>query len=147
MITFASVKQSGVVTPQAYEDAIESEMRGHPREGYLTFYPASKILSEHMIPILLNEGHTGVLVWKHDGHIEAAGLFNSSDVSGAGKDLLKRIIDQYGVNYVEAFEPLNKIYESLGFHTESQDAWDSQYAPSSWNYAAHGTPSVHYMVR
>ena len=136
-----------VVTPQRYEDAIEHEMRGHPRTGFLTFYPASKIASERMIPILEHDGQAGILVWKHDGHIEAAGLFNNSGVPNAGKDLLQHVIDQYDVNYVEAFEPLNKIYESLGFHTESKDAWDEQYAPASWNYAAHGTPSVHYMVR
>jgi hypothetical protein len=138
-----------IVTPQEFSDTIELEMRGHEREGYLTFYPASKIQSESMIPILENGGKTGVLIWNHgEGQIEAAALFNAPDgPQGAGIALLKRVIADYGVNYVEAFEPLNKIYESLGFHTESKDAWDEQYAPKGWPYEKFGTPSVHYMVR
>ena len=135
-----------VVSPQVFVDALE-EMRSHPRSGFLTFYSAQEIQSGSMIPILGNSGKTGVLIWHHDGHTEAAALFNNSNVSGAGMTLLKQVLDQYGVNYLNCFEPLNTMYEELGFHTESTDKWDSQYAPDDWDYATHGTPSVHYMVR
>lgn len=136
-----------VVTPQRYEDAIEHEMRGHPREGYLTFYPASKIQSERMIPILENDGQTGVLVWNHgDGRIEMAGGFNNSSVPGAGMDLLRRTRDQYHVNWIEAFEPLDKKYaKELGFHEISRDEWNDEYAPAAWDYDKMGRPSVVYM--
>jgi hypothetical protein len=136
-----------VVTPQRYEDAIEHEMRGHPREGFLTFYPANKIQSERMIPILENDGQTGVLVWNHgDGRIEMAGGFNNSSVPGAGMDLLRRTRDQYHVNFIECFEPLDKKYaKELGFHEISRDEWNDEYAPAAWDYDKMGRPSVVYM--
>lgn len=135
-----------VVSPQVFADALE-QMKSDSRSGYLTFYSAQEIQSNGMIPLLGNSGKTGVLIWRHDGHVEAASLFNNSNVQGAGMQLLNHVLDEYGVNYVNAFEPLNTLYESLGFRTVDKDAFDPKYAPDDWDYASHGRPSVHYMER
>ena len=135
-----------IVTPEIFATAL-AQMKSDPRNGYLTFYDANEIREGGMTPILERDGKLGVLIWEHDGHVEAASLFNNSGVKGAGIDLLKQVIAQCGVNYVNCFEPLNKIYEELGFHTESQDEWDDQYAPDDWNYAEYGRPAVHFMIR
>lgn len=138
-------KIASIVSAQKYADAMDREMGGHERAGYLTFHPASEIEAEHMIPILENDGKTGVLIWKHDGHTEAASLFNAAG-SGEGLRILQRAIDEYGVDYVEAFEPLNGIYEQLGFHTVDTAPFDPALASPRWNYA-HGQPDIHFMVR
>ncbi len=145
MLTMAVVHQAGVVSAQRYVMALHDAMAGHPNAGFVTYYSVQEIQSRGMTPILENNDETGCLIIRHgNGNVECAGLFSVAG-PGTGIDLLKRTIQQYGVNYVEAFEGLDRVYASLGFKTVDTIPWNDDYAPSGWNYAAHGTPSVKIM--
>jgi hypothetical protein len=129
-------------SPESYRAALDKAMKNHPNAGFVTYYDPSEIKSRNMTVILENGGDTGCLIIDHgNGDIECAGLFSVAG-KGTGFDLLKRTIDQYGVNYVEAFEGLSDAYTQLGFRPESTTPWNDDYAPRVWNYEAHGTPGV-----
>lgn len=131
-----------VVSPQVFADALD-QMRDHPKSGYLSYYPVSKILSEGMIPVL--ENGAGCLVWDHrDGRIEAVSLFSTNP--GAGIALLKEVITQYHVNYVECYAPLHGLYEQLGFHDTEKYDFDPTLTEDNWDTAL-GTPDYHIMMR
>lgn len=97
--------------------------------------------------IIDNDGKTGVLVKDHgDGRIEATALFNTSDEKGAGLNVLKRAVDEAGVNYVECFgDTLPKLYSKLGFEVTDQFPFDAEQAPSDWDYEAFGEPDYYLM--
>lgn len=95
-----------------------------------------------MKPLLSSDGKTGLLVHDHgDGRVEATALFSTSEVPGAGLELLKGAIDNEGVNYVECFGPvLPVLYGTLGFVADTTSSFDPQYAPSNWDSARFDSP-------
>ena len=144
-------ERASVATPEAFRAGFDQAFGpGNPRDAYVTHYSLDEMRS--MTPLLANDGKTGVLVHDHgDGRIEATALFNTSDVRGAGLDMLRDAIANHGVNYVECFgsvkpgPSLPELYKSVGFEVTGRFPFDESQAPPSWDYAANGRPDYFTM--
>ena len=130
-------------TATEYLKAFDQALGGNPRAPFVTRYDETEIIGRGLTPIVF--GRTGCLVIRHDdGRVECAGLF-SDGPKGSGFALLDYVIEHYGVNYVECFEPLNGLYASLGFELVRRSPWNPDYAPGDWS-ADLGTPDYCEMV-
>jgi len=120
-----------------YLTAFDECLTGTARAPYVTRFDDPTL-------IYLVSGRTGLVVIDHgDGRIEAGGLFNGGP-KGAGLALLDFAIENYGVNYVECFAPLNRVYARIGFLTRAVSPFNWDYAPQHWHPSL-GTPDYHKM--
>ena len=99
-----------------------------------------------MVPILRNNGQTGVLIHDHgDGRVEATALFNVGP-KGAGSALLRDVVGSHGVNYVECLGAgLANYYSSLGFQVSSVEPFNPEKAVAGWDTTTMGTPDYYKM--
>lgn len=122
--------------------------RGDPFAAFVSHYSAAEIESRGMVPITINDGSTGVLVWDHDdGRIEAASLYNRSTTRGAGLALLRHVVRHDGVNYVECYgRGLEALYQTAGFATVKEYSFDDSQASADWDYQRFGRQSYKIMT-
>lgn len=135
------------IEPEEFHRNFSEATANSPFRHHVTNHTPDEIRSEGMKPLTTNGGRTGVLIHNHgDGRIEATGLYNQSDVPGAGVDLLRHAITHHGVNYVEAYGPkLPRLYRRAGFQTQEKYRFDREQAHPDWDFRSFDSPSYHIM--
>jgi len=122
---------------EGYKAKLEKFIEENPKkEPFLTTEINPDNVKEFIVVYGLNAG----LYIKNDG--ELAGLFNGSDVSGIGKELVKKAVKR-GADHLNCFDGfLVDYYSDLGFSEINRIEWDEDYAPDNWDYGKFGKPDV-----
>lgn len=111
-------------------------------EAFVTKYTASEYKKQGAKSYLSFSGRSGYAITR-DGD-----LISVFSAPGAheGKQMIPDAVAN-GAKTLDCLGPvLPKIYEKFGFETYRVLQWDDKYAPSNWDYEAHGRPNV-YMMR
>ncbi|HUV11717.1 MAG TPA: hypothetical protein VMX12_12140 [Acidimicrobiia bacterium] len=138
------------ITPdaaEAFSTRFDAAFKDSKYKGFVTHYTPDEIQGMRSM-ILDNDGETGALVKDHgDGRVEATALFNTSEKKGAGIDMLRRTIEEQGVNYCECYgDQLPLMYAELGFQTVEQYPFDRSMAAPDWDYEQFDSPDYHIMT-
>ena len=123
---------------------VEERDKNLPRkfEAFVTKYTASEYKKQGAKSYLSFSGRSGYAITR-DGD-----LISVFSAPGAheGKQMIPDAVAN-GAKTLDCLGPvLPKIYEKFGFETYRVLQWDDKYAPSNWDYEAHGRPNV-YMMR
>ena len=75
------------------------------------------------------------------------GLFNHTQSSGVGYDLIGESIRHGATNLMYFDTALVDMYRSWGFRETDRARWDEDLAPENWDYKTFGRPDVVWMRR
>ena len=125
--------------------AFRVAMKDNERAGYVTEYSIEEYGAMQAL-YLSEDGKAGLAILDHgDGRIEATSGFNRGSTPNIVLEMLKESVNKDGVNYVEAFGPLQHYYTKAGFEVDDVFPFDPDQAPSNWNEELHGKPNYYTM--
>lgn len=120
-----------------YKAKLDKFIQENPgKKPFLTVDIDPSEIEEFIVVYGLNAG----LYIKKDG--ELGGLFNGSDISGIGSELVEKAVRR-GADHLNCFDgKLVDYYMDLGFSEVNRIEWDDEYAPEGWDYGKFGKPDV-----
>jgi len=100
---------------------------------------------ERMRCLLAHDGRVGGALKPTAEGTELVSVFNEGGPPGAGRAMIRQLVERGGDRLSCIGPRLRRIYEDAGFEVVEEVGWDDRHAPVGWDYERDKRPNIYVM--